>query len=218
MRGPGQQKRMEAATPRSGGNWVSPAADPSRPAAQRPADIAASGARNAAFGSIAAESLGANAAAKALNAVGKVALPLTAVVSGGAGLYQGFQRFQKDGLRGAAEGAFWGAADSISLGLVTWAAGRNADGTRVAGKAEGGARQMASIGPGRSASGPKQSSVTKAFNVADARYADAHEADAGAQQMQEQQSGVSGGRGFQNAKNQAAAQRAKGNQYSGPEE
>ena len=109
---------------------------------QRSIDTSASVARNAAVAQkgiaaipmVAGSTMAdiAHAAPKALSVLGKMAVPLTAVAAGGEAIYQGIKGYQKDGVVGAVEGAAWGAADSISLGLFNWAMGRNADGTKSA--------------------------------------------------------------------------------------
>lgn len=114
---------------------------PQRIPGQRTADTSASVSRNAAVVEkgvskipTIAESVMADiarAAPKALNVIGKMAVPLTVAAAGGEAVYQGVKRYQNgEGIEGAVSGAAWGAADSISLGLFNWAMGRNSDGTK----------------------------------------------------------------------------------------
>lgn len=148
----------------------------------------------------------ARAAPKVAPALAKFALPLTVAAAGAAAIQGGMARYEKEGVAGAAKGAVRDAADSVTLGLASWAyekakKGMGYDAPDMPEKRE----EVAHLG-GESLS--HFSSANQSFQSK--RTAQSKAAAPGPQQS-------TGGkpRGFQIPSVQEAAQAAKGRTFSG---
>lgn len=195
-------------------------------------DVTASVARNVAvvgkgvntFGHMIADPLGSKIVSvgqKTLPALGKLALPLTIAAAGTAAVLEGYKGYQKNGAIGAAKGAVRGAADSMTLGLASWAynkvahGGSSKPGENIPDQTTKTIVAWAAEGKGGRSSLPSLSgSEAQSFSKASKTYEAKRQSSAPPDKPQS----TPGRRGFQNPKVQAAAQRAKGNNYTGPEE
>lgn len=191
---------------------VAPAALAAPVAHPNPLDVSAAVSRQAVVGAHALKRaapaapalLGkiASSATKAAPALAKFALPLTALAAGGAAIVEGARRYEKEGAAGAVKGAIRGAADSVTLGLASWAWNKAKNGQGFDARDQ----MAASKKPGLD--------MTH-FSAANKKFT-----DQGAMKLapkpQQQEPPKGGARGWANPKVQAAAQAAKGNAYSGP--
>lgn len=147
----------------------------------------------------------ARAAPKAAPILGKLALPLTIAAATGAAVNGAIKGYERDGIAGAAKGAVRGAADSVTLGLASWA------------------YEKAKKGMGfedRDLRKPSNEQVAEQFShfsTANKSFADKRAQSAAPKDpAQSKPSGGGGPRGWANPNVQAAAQAARGAQYSGP--
>lgn len=147
----------------------------------------------------------ARAAPKAAPILGKLALPLTVAAATGAAVNGAIKGFERDGVTGAAKGAIRGAADSVTLGLASWAYDKAKKGMGF---------------EDRDMQAPSNDQVAEQFShfsSANKSFAGKQRAQSAAPQGPAQTKPAAGGpRGWANPNVQAAAQAARGAQYSGP--
>ena len=153
-------------------------------------------------------------APKAAPVLAKAAVPLTILAAGGAALIEGKRGYDEGGATGAVKGAVRGAADSLSLGLASWAYEKAKKGLGFD------APDKPAASPAKNSGTPGKLSASDYthFSQANKSFA-AGKAQSRKPDQNAQSTGPSGKpRGFQIGHVQAAAQAAKGNTYTGPED
>lgn len=146
----------------------------------------------------------ARAAPMAAPVLSKLALPLTVAAAVKGAVDGGVQGYQKDGLAGAASGAAFGAADSITLGLASWAFEKAKKGMGFDAR-----DQQQEVADGNA-------ELLSHFSQANRSYVESKSKPAQSVPAKKPQTQQGGQRGWANPKVQAAAQAARGATYTGP--
>lgn len=149
----------------------------------------------------------ARAAPMAAPVLSKLALPLTVAAAVKGAVDGGIHGYQKDGLGGAAAGAAFGAADSITLGLASWAYDKAKKGLGFDARE---ISQQQEVAEGNA-------EILSHFSQANRSYAESKAKPTQSKQPAGKPQTQQGGpRGWANPKVQAAAQAARGANFTGP--